>query len=190
MKKYLREHMGSSGGPVVLMHHYGFDGFSTNDWNWWTARQRRAYYDALEGYNVAAILHGHDHHAAHYRWPNPQATPDEARRQFGDNPPRSPHGYDVFSCGTLSGYSALPRITLLPSITAGEAPHGIPVLWSSNPWCPGRFHGECTPSQWKVSPAASLIFRKRLAYRKRHVPSLEAVIEAEIKRSWSHAMST
>ena len=101
LKKYLREHIGTSGQPVVLMHHYGFDGFSTNDWYWWTPQQRRAYYDALAGYNVVAILHGHDHHAAHYRWPNPEASVEEARRQFGDNPPPDPRTYDVFSCGSL-----------------------------------------------------------------------------------------
>lgn len=101
LKNYLRDHVGKSGEPVLLMHHYGFDGFSTNDWYWWTPKQRRAYYDAIQGYNIAAILHGHNHHADHYLWPNPKADTDEIKRHFGDNPPDHPKSYDVFSCGDL-----------------------------------------------------------------------------------------
>jgi hypothetical protein len=128
MKKYLREHVGTSGQPVVLMHHYGFDGFSTNDWYWWTPQQRRAYYDALAGYNVAAILHGHDHHAAHYLWPNPEASAEETRRQFGDQSPPAPRTFDVFSCGNLCWVF---RVTGDQFVAAHYGGHG--AGWDTEP---------------------------------------------------------
>ena len=99
MKKYLRERVGNSGDPVLLLHHYGFDDFSLNDWNWWTPKQRRAMVDAIRDYNVVAILHGHNHLADHYRWPDPQRNPDEVRRLFGPSPPADLRPVDVFSAG-------------------------------------------------------------------------------------------
>ena len=101
LKDYLRTKVGHSGEPVFVMQHYGFDGFSTNDWNWWTPKQRRAFYDALQGYEIAGIIHGHDHHAAHYRWPDPEKNPAEVQRLFDDSPPAGLRSYDVFSCGDL-----------------------------------------------------------------------------------------
>ena len=60
LRDYLRNKVGRSGEPVVLMHHYGFDSFSTNDWNWWTPKQRRALYETIQPYHVVAIIHGHE----------------------------------------------------------------------------------------------------------------------------------
>ncbi|WP_426751553.1 discoidin domain-containing protein [Myxococcus sp. Y35] len=57
-------HVGTSGRPVVLIHHYGFDPFSTGEENgkyWWTEAQRVAYWDAIASYNVIAIFTGHNH---------------------------------------------------------------------------------------------------------------------------------
>ena len=51
--------------PVVLFHHYGFDSFSLD---WWTEAERQAYQDALAGYNVVGIFHGHTHGSWHYTW--------------------------------------------------------------------------------------------------------------------------
>ena len=53
-------HVGRTGRPVVLMHHYGFDSFSTGD-GWWTPEQRLAYWNAIASYNVVAIFTGHQH---------------------------------------------------------------------------------------------------------------------------------
>ncbi len=70
LKKDLAEKVGDSGRPIVLIHHYGFDNFSRGiDENgeinvkgeWWTAKQRRAYWDLLSAYNVLAIFSGHAH---------------------------------------------------------------------------------------------------------------------------------
>jgi predicted phosphodiesterase len=51
--------------PVILFHHYGFDDFSVN---WWTEEERQAYADAIEGYNIVAIFHGHRHKSFNYQW--------------------------------------------------------------------------------------------------------------------------
>ena len=99
MKDYLRDHVGKSGEPVILMQHYGFDGFSMNDWNWWTPKQRRALYDTIKPYNVVAFLHGHDHAPNHYRWPDAKVNPEEVKRLFGESVPSDLKSYDVFSTG-------------------------------------------------------------------------------------------
>jgi 3',5'-cyclic AMP phosphodiesterase CpdA len=101
LRDYLVKHVGASGEPVVLMHHYGFDGFSLNDWNWWTLKQRRALYELLKDYNVVAILHGHDHHTAHYQWPDPQRHAADLAYFYEGKVPDHPRRYDVFSCGSV-----------------------------------------------------------------------------------------
>ena len=101
LKDHLARLVGNSGQPVVLMQHYGFDGFSLNDWNWWTPKQRRAFYDLLKDYNVAAILHGHNHHAEHYRWPDPKLHAADLEFFFDGKPPASFRQYDILSCGTV-----------------------------------------------------------------------------------------
>jgi len=102
LKDYLARHVGASGQPIVLMHHYGFDGFSENDWNWWTVKQRRALYELLEGYNVVAIFHGHDHHADHYHWPDPKLHAADLDCFFEGKPPTNPRQYDILSCGPVA----------------------------------------------------------------------------------------
>jgi cytolysin (calcineurin-like family phosphatase) len=61
----LAQHVGDSGRPVVICHHYGFDGFSLG---WWTPAERDAYWEAIEGYRVEAIFHGHSHVTGHRTW--------------------------------------------------------------------------------------------------------------------------
>jgi cytolysin (calcineurin-like family phosphatase) len=43
------------------------DGFGTQE-RWWTAGQRTAYRNTLNGYNVSAIFAGHSHGAMQYTW--------------------------------------------------------------------------------------------------------------------------
>jgi hypothetical protein len=64
-------HVGNSGRPVILIHHYGFDSFSTGN-GWWTEDQRKAYWNAIASYNVVGIFTGHLH-------PTPTATDTENR---------------------------------------------------------------------------------------------------------------
>lgn len=101
LKHYLTNRVGKSGEPVVISQHYGFDGFSLNDWNWWTLKQRRAFYELLADYNVVAILHGHNHHAEHYRWPDPKQHAADLGFFFDGKPPAAHRQYDILSCGPV-----------------------------------------------------------------------------------------
>lgn len=66
----------ADGRPVILFQHYGWDSFSTESWDpyrksfddaghgaphWWSAEERQALLDAIAGYNVIGIFHGHQH---------------------------------------------------------------------------------------------------------------------------------
>jgi 3',5'-cyclic AMP phosphodiesterase CpdA len=101
LASYLRQHVGASGQPVMLMQHYGFDGFSLGDWYWWTAAQRRAMYDLLADYNIIAIVHGHNHRAEHYRWPDPKRHAEDLAAMFGEQIPASPRQYTIISCADV-----------------------------------------------------------------------------------------
>lgn len=61
----LQNEVGNSGRPVILMQHFGFDGFSLD---WWTDAERQAYADALAPYNILGIFHGHLHTTLEYQW--------------------------------------------------------------------------------------------------------------------------
>lgn len=54
LKEDLAAHVGQSGAPVVLTHHYDLQGS-----DWWHEDQRRAYYEAIQPYNVIAVFYGH-----------------------------------------------------------------------------------------------------------------------------------
>ncbi len=75
LKSDLSSHA-ADGRPVVLFQHYGWDAFSTEAWDpaaktfddkgegephWWSADERRALLDHLQGYNVVGLFHGHEH---------------------------------------------------------------------------------------------------------------------------------
>jgi hypothetical protein len=75
--------VGTSGRPVVLNHHYGFDSFSTtggsNDDPWWNEQERTLYWNAIREYNIVAIFTGHNHQAANSAsWIHPFHQPDPA----------------------------------------------------------------------------------------------------------------
>lgn len=80
LKDDLRENVGSSGRPVVINQHYGFDQFARGCGSgstdrsttppthtcskvevWWTKQQIEKFWDAIAGYNVVAIYVGHSH---------------------------------------------------------------------------------------------------------------------------------
>ena len=63
----LERTVADSGRPVVVIAHYGFDGFSREE-RWWTDAQREAFMDAVADYNVVAYLHGHVHATFEYAW--------------------------------------------------------------------------------------------------------------------------
>lgn len=112
--KFLKEYLRNVGrdDPVIIWQHYGYcEGFNF-DWYWWSAKQRRAFYDAVKDYNIVALLHGHTHAAEHYLWPDPKADKAEVERLFGSEPPPNMRSFDVFSAGAIGdGAFYLFRIT-------------------------------------------------------------------------------
>jgi hypothetical protein len=66
----LREWVGKSGRPVVLVFHYTVqDTVAPSSCGLgWTAYDQMLFWDAIADYNVVAILNGHDHVAPHGAW--------------------------------------------------------------------------------------------------------------------------
>jgi cytolysin (calcineurin-like family phosphatase) len=58
LKADLAKNVGTSGRPVVLGQHYGWDTFSAN---WWSDSEKAAMYAVVKNYNIIAIFHGHCH---------------------------------------------------------------------------------------------------------------------------------
>lgn len=58
LKHDLLKNVGSSGRPVVLIQHYGWDDFSKL---WWTGPDRDSLASVISPYNVIGIFHGHSH---------------------------------------------------------------------------------------------------------------------------------
>ncbi len=65
LEKTLAEHVGDSGRPVVLVQHYGFDGWGKG---WFEDEARDLLEEALDGYNIALIIAGHNHAAFIGEW--------------------------------------------------------------------------------------------------------------------------
>jgi predicted phosphodiesterase len=81
--------------PVVLFQHFGFDEYSAT---WWTEEERQAYADAIEGYNIIAIFHGHFHKSFNYQW----------------------QGVDVFSAGSAKSQWTPDNAFLVVRITLDD----------------------------------------------------------------------
>ncbi len=62
----LASHVGTSGRPVVLYHHYAFDALSTQIW--WSNQQRTNYLQAITDFNIVAIIAGHTHNVVFTPW--------------------------------------------------------------------------------------------------------------------------
>ncbi len=83
LRSDLEEQVGSSGRPVILMWHYGLRGWGLE--KWWTPEDLAALKDVLRPYDVALILHGHEHRYERYGWegydvimaPSPQIDREE-----------------------------------------------------------------------------------------------------------------
>ena len=62
LRQDLQRNVGATGKPVVLIQHYGWDGFSLL---WWTVPDRDSLAAVIKGYNVIGIFHGHSHAVEH-----------------------------------------------------------------------------------------------------------------------------
>jgi hypothetical protein len=51
--------------PLVLFFHYSIEGYYSDSWE---REDKEAFARALEGHNVLAIFHGHEHRVGHYVW--------------------------------------------------------------------------------------------------------------------------
>jgi cytolysin (calcineurin-like family phosphatase) len=67
LQKDLADRVGKTQKPVVIMQHYGFDEFSTED-RWWKKPERDAFYKNIKDYNIAAIFTGHNHLCQRIVW--------------------------------------------------------------------------------------------------------------------------
>lgn len=72
LRQDLASQVGDSKRPIVLLQHYGFDGFALHPWGnesaWWTEEHALRLWEAIEGYNVISILCGHDGSEAIINW--------------------------------------------------------------------------------------------------------------------------
>jgi hypothetical protein len=92
LEEDLKERVGDSGRPVIVMWHYGLRGWGRE--KWWTEEDLAALKAVLEPYNVALILHGHEHAFAQYVWeghdvfmaPSPQKDRDPKNPQLDSTP--------------------------------------------------------------------------------------------------------
>ena len=61
----LRNTVGTSGRPVILFQHYGWDPFSlgitNNNSPWWSTANQNTFLNIIKDYNVVAIFSGHGH---------------------------------------------------------------------------------------------------------------------------------
>jgi hypothetical protein len=62
----LKTTVGDSGRPVILIWHYGLRGWGLE--KWWTTNDLAALREAIVPYNIALILHGHEHRYDRYEW--------------------------------------------------------------------------------------------------------------------------
>jgi len=106
----LGSHVGASGRPVVLYHHYGFDSFSMG---WWTGAERDAYWQAIQDYNVIGIFHGHNHNTSHRLW----------------------NGIDTFAVGTVQNQMfVVVRITETEMTVAERLSNSWNHTWQVDIW--------------------------------------------------------
>lgn len=51
--------------PVILFFHYSIEGYYSD---FWEEEEKEAFAMAIEGHNVLAVFHGHEHGMGHYIW--------------------------------------------------------------------------------------------------------------------------
>lgn len=66
LRRDLEEHVRGTRKRVVIVSHYGFTRWEQR--GWWARTGHDAFFRVLDGYRVIAILHGHNHGTAVYRW--------------------------------------------------------------------------------------------------------------------------
>jgi len=90
----LAKNVGSSGRPVFLIHHLGFD--KEHSLSWWPEEWRTQYRGAIKGYNVAGILNGHAHKSFITTWEGYDVYHPPHFRQTPAKTGPVTHGFFVF----------------------------------------------------------------------------------------------
>jgi hypothetical protein len=98
----LAKNVGSSGRPVFLIHHFGFD--KEHSLSWWPEEWRTQFRDAIKGINVAGILNGHAHKSFITTWEGFDVYHPPHFRQTPAKTGPVTHGFFVFrlAAGELS----------------------------------------------------------------------------------------
>jgi hypothetical protein len=86
----LKEHVGDSGRPVLLMHHIDVLRYSTTDpiddgqarQREWDPADVQGYYRALQPYTIAGVLYGHTHGRNVFRWNGTKSPASEGIPTF------------------------------------------------------------------------------------------------------------
>ena len=96
LKRDLAEKVGQSDRPVILFWHYGLRGWGLE--KWWTEEDLTTLKSAPASYNVALILHGHEHRYERYEWAGYDVVMGPAPYSPGENPEEAsePKGFLVF----------------------------------------------------------------------------------------------
>ncbi len=94
LEKDLKQSIGTSGRPVIVLHHFGFDKHADG---WWSDEWRANYFALIKDINVIGILHGHSHDTSIYEWNQIDVYHPPHFKQDGpkDTAPVT-HGFFVF----------------------------------------------------------------------------------------------
>jgi len=92
LKSDLAARVGTSGRPVIVYWHYGLRGWGLE--KWWLPEDLARLKATLAPYNIALLLHGHEHRYERYTWegydvvmaPSPQFDPDRAKGEQEGRP--------------------------------------------------------------------------------------------------------
>ena len=151
----LREKVGDSGRPIVVTHHVDIARytapvpadapFADKEWD---PADVGGFFEALRGYNVAAVLYGHTHARQVWRWdgkgcrPAGESLPED---EAGDEAPRE---IDVFNVDNSSHFAGPAQAVFYVEL----GPDGLAVreyatkdAWKTGVW---------SPLVWRRPPAA------------------------------------
>lgn len=92
LKDELGKRVSDRNQPIVLVWHYGLRGWGLE--KWWTKEDLTALAKVIKGYNIALILHGHEHRFDQYQWegydvimaPSPQQDRDPRQPELASKP--------------------------------------------------------------------------------------------------------
>ncbi len=144
----LKSTVGTSGRPVVITHHVDLLRYSQPlpvedkkaESMEWDPADVKAFYDALRGYNVAAILYGHTHARNVFRWDGSAKA--------------APQGIPVFNVSKSSHFASKTQAFFYievrkETVTAHE--YQTKDGWESGAWTPQKWMHQLSP--WITSSA-------------------------------------